>query len=132
MAGNEFWHLGGGDMLKRRALAGLLPAAAVFLCVQTAGAASLGQILGRTGMTQEDVNIMVRAGATLYASGTPAVGADTIWSNPQTGAYGMAEIVEAEGNCVKIAYRFRTMRQPAVRTVTTGRCLVDRAWKLSE
>jgi hypothetical protein len=95
-------------------------------------AQSVLRTLQRTGLVQEDVNIMVRAGSTLYASGNPRVGSDAIWSNPKTQAFGMAEILEVDLECVRIAYRFQTRRQPKTQTVNTRRCLVGDRWVLSD
>lgn len=95
-------------------------------------AQSLGRTLARTGLVQEDIDIMVRTGSTLYASGNARVGSDVIWSNPGTQAFGMIEIVEVAGDCVRIAYRFQTRRQPKTQNVTTRRCRVGDRWVLSD
>ena len=65
-------------------------------------------MLARTGLVQEDINIMVRTAAPMYASRNAEVGKDVIWSNPKTGAFGMAEILEVDGDCVRLVYRFQT------------------------
>lgn len=103
----------------------------VLLLPEGAQAQSFVRMLARTGLVQEDVNIMVRTASTLYAAGNPQVGRDVIWSNPKTGAFGMAEVLEVEGDCVRIAYRFQTRRRPATQTVTTRRCLADGRWILA-
>lgn len=94
-------------------------------------AQGLGRQLARSGLTQADVDIMVAEGATLYRNGNATVGADTIWQNPETNAYGMAEITTVDGDCVIIAYRFKTTRQSSLQTVDIRRCLVDGRWLLS-
>lgn len=87
--------------------------------------------LARTGLTQEDVNIMVAEGAQLYQSGGARVGDDTVWQNPDTGAHGLAEIVETDGDCVRTAYRFKTTRNRAMQTIEIRRCLQNGEWVLS-
>jgi hypothetical protein len=87
--------------------------------------------LQRSGLVQEDINIMAHAGSELYISGKAEVGADTIWSNPATGAYGMVEVLALDGQCVRLAYKFQTSRFKEIQTLTAGRCLVDGSWILS-
>lgn len=99
---------------------------------ESAQAQSFVKMLGRTGLVQEDVNIMVRTASTLYASGNARVGSDVIWSNPKTGAFGMAEVLDVTGDCVRLAYRFQTRRQSATQSVTIRRCLNDGRWMLAD
>lgn len=87
--------------------------------------------LARTGLTQEDVNIMVSEGAQLYQGGNATVGIDTVWNNPETGAHGLAEIVEVDGSCIRIAYRFKTERNRALQTFEIRRCVQNGEWVLS-
>ena len=111
----------------------LTTAAAMFAISATSiEAQGIWRTLARTGLVQEDIDIMVRTGATLYASGEAQVGSDVIWSNPQTQAFGMAEILEVDGDCIRIAYRYQTLRQPKTQSVTNRRCLVDNRWILSD
>lgn len=107
-------------------------AVAAVLCA-SAPANSQGFIrqLERTGLTQEDVNIMVDRGAALYRNGGAAPGDDTVWQNTDTGAHGLAEITGVEGNCVRIAYRFITTRRTTLQTIEVRRCLQDGEWLLS-
>ncbi|MEQ9258127.1 MAG: hypothetical protein RIG84_03420 [Roseovarius sp.] len=70
----------------------LLAAALLALAPQGAEASTLLRQLERSGMTQQDLNIMVQTGSTLYAGGGARAGADTIWSNPETGAFGAVEV----------------------------------------
>lgn len=110
----------------------LIALVTAFACAAAPLAAQgLGRQLSRAGLTQEDVDIMVAEGATLYRNGNAAVGADAIWQNPETDAYGMAEISEVEGDCIRIAYRFKTTRRDGLQTVEIRRCLVDGNWVLS-
>lgn len=87
--------------------------------------------LARTGLTQEDINIMVQTGGTLYANRRAAVGDDTIWSNPATGAHGMVEVTSVQGNCVGVDYRFRASDRKPLQTVASRRCLSDGRWVLT-
>ena len=87
--------------------------------------------LSRTGLTQEDVNIMVAEGSQLYRSGGARVGDDAVWQNPATGAHGLAEIVAVDGNCVGTAYRFKTTRNRSMQTIEIRRCLQNGEWVLS-
>ncbi len=97
-----------------------------------ASAQTIMQMLGRSGLTQEDLNIMSEAASELYASGNAVVGDDTIWANPKTDAYGMSEITEVTGNCVGIAQRFRVDPRSRTRTILVRRCLVEGKWVLSD
>jgi len=110
------------------------PIAALAVLISTAfplSAEPLGNLLASTGMTQEDVNIMVQTASELYVSGNATVGADTAWLNPETEAHGLAEILEVEANCVQIAYKFRTSKQPKLQVFKIRRCLTDGKWVLS-
>lgn len=103
-----------------------------FACLSAPlSAQGFSQKLARTGLTQADVDIMVAEGSALYRSGNATVGADTVWQNADTGAYGLAKITAVDGDCVTIAYRFRTSRQTTLQTVDIRRCLVDGRWLLS-
>jgi len=108
-----------------------LAAVALMACAATpVFAQGFVKQLDQTGLTQEDVNIMVAEGAKLYKNGSAAVGADTVWLNPETDAHGLAEITQVDGNCVNVAYRFITKRQKSKQTIEIRRCLSDGQWKL--
>jgi hypothetical protein len=109
----------------------IITVACLFLFPMGADAQTLGRMIQRTGLSQQDVNIMTSAGSALYASGNARVGDDAIWSNPNTGAFGMAEVLAIEENCVRMAYRFQTQRRPMTQTITIRRCLVGERWLLS-
>lgn len=110
----------------------VLAASLAMVCAATSATAQgfLRQ-LERTGLTQEDVNIMVDRGSTLYVGGGAQIGDDTVWQNADTGAHGLAEIMEVDGNCVRIAYRFITTRRQDIQTIQIRRCLQDGRWVLS-
>ncbi|MDD9727730.1 hypothetical protein PVV74_19985 [Roseovarius sp. SK2] len=103
----------------------------ILLAAHPASANSLLRQIDRTGLTQQDLNIMVRTGGELYVSRKALPGDDTIWSNPETGAYGSVEIASVSGNCVGLNYKFRTRRQARIQTVQTQRCLTDGRWILA-
>lgn len=110
--------------------------ATALFCIATTVASleaqSIAGALARTGLVQEDINIMTRAGSTLYATGNARVGSDAIWSNPNTRAFGMVEVIAVQGACVRLAYRFQTRRRPMTQEVITRRCRVEDRWVLSE
>lgn len=89
------------------------------------------QQLARTGLTQEDINVMVQAGSTLYVGRRASVGDDTIWSNPTTGAHGMIEVTSVQGACVGVDYRFRANDRKRLQTVASRRCLSEGRWVLT-
>ena len=104
----------------------------LLLFTGSVGAQSLAGIIARTGLTQDDLGIMSRTAASLYATGEARVGSDAIWSNPATRAFGMVEVVSVEGECVRLAYRFQTRRRPTTQEVVTRRCRVGDRWVLAE
>ena len=109
----------------------LCAAFAVVCAAAPAAAQGFLRQLERTGLTQEDVNVMVAAAAELYSNGGATVGDDTVWQNTETSAHGLAEITEVEGNCVSIAYRFITTRRSTMQTIEIRRCLEDGRWVLA-
>lgn len=115
----------------RHVLLPLALAAAAMLVPPAAEANTILRQLARTGLTQEDLTIMMRQGGTLYTDRRATPGSDTIWSNPATGAHGLVEVITVSGDCVTLAYKFRTTRRPAIQTVETRRCLTDSGWVLT-
>ena len=110
--------------------------AVALICATCAGAAhaqvnSVLRQLSRTGLVQEDINIMVRTGSDLYRSGNAVVGTDTIWSNPATGAHGLVEVSSVEGDCVGLVYKFRARGRPAIQAVSSRRCLRNDRWVMA-
>lgn len=103
----------------------------VLLVAYPVSANSLLRQIDRTGLTQQDLNLMVRTGGELYANRSAQPGDDTIWSNPETGAYGSVELTSVSGNCVGLNYKFRTRRQSQVQIVQTQRCLTNGRWILA-
>lgn len=102
--------------------------------VVSAGSASANAILrelDRSGMVQEDVNIMMRSAATLYSGGRAKVGDEVRWNNPASRADGIVKVGAVDGACVTLAHGFRPKGVGPVRALTTKRCLVDGIWVLS-
>jgi hypothetical protein len=87
--------------------------------------------LSKSGLVQEDINIMARAARQLYVAGNATVGDDTIWMNPATDAHGMAEVIEVRDGCVRIAHKFHARGKRGVQVVTIRRCPVEGRWRLS-
>lgn len=87
--------------------------------------------ISRTGMTQEDINIMTQEASKLYVGGGAVAGSETAWSNPATEAYGTAKIAGVDANCVNIGYIFHTKSRPAPRPMNVRRCKQDGKWILS-
>ncbi|NNU82226.1 hypothetical protein HMH01_17455 [Halovulum dunhuangense] len=109
--------------------AGLLFAAGA---AQPAFANPLLTGLARTGLSQADVDIMVREGAALYTRGDVQVGDDTVWSNPQTRAHGLVEVTAVAGDCVTLGYKFRTASRAGVQQYVSRRCrMADGRWQLT-
>lgn len=115
----------------RHTISRLAMAGFIVLLSYPASANSLLRQIDRTGLTQQDLNAMVRAGGTLYADSNARPGDDTIWSNPETGAHGSVEISTVSDDCVGLIYKFSTRRQPRIHTVQTRRCLEDGKWRLA-
>lgn len=114
-----------------RHITALLTAALLALAPLGAEAKTLLRQIERSGMTQQDLNIMVQTGSTLYADGRARPGDETIWSNAETGAFGSIEVTSVSGNCVRLAYKFKTRRHDRVQAVTTRRCLQEGRWILA-
>lgn len=115
---------------KRHAIAMAL----VFSIVAASAHAQANSVLrqlSRTGLVQEDINIMVQTGGDLYRSGNAVVGSDTVWLNPATGAHGLVEITSVDGNCVGMVYKFRARNKAAIQAVNSRRCLRDNQWVLT-
>lgn len=94
-------------------------------------ARSIVDMMRRSGLTQEDVNIMTRSGATLYSGRSAVVGNDAIWSNPATRSHGMVEVTGVDGQCVTLRHSFRARGQQRTQELATRRCLTNGTWQLS-
>lgn len=115
----------------RHTISRLAMAGFIVLLSYPASANSLLRQIDRTGLTQQDLNAMVRAGGMLYADSNARPGDDTIWSNPETGAHGSVEVSTVSGNCVGLSYKFMTRRKPQIQTIQTRRCLDNGQWRLA-
>ncbi|MBB97860.1 MAG: hypothetical protein CML68_25080 [Rhodobacteraceae bacterium] len=95
-------------------------------------AQSMPEILRRTGLSQQDINIMSQAAAPLYRSGTPKVGSSADWSNPDTGASGTATLTAFANRCADIRHVVITTRRPEPQPFVMRNCQnADGAWTLS-
>lgn len=84
--------------------------------------------ISRTGMTQDDINIMTQTASEMYVGRSAIAGSETAWSNPATEAYGTAKITGVEANCVNIGYVFHTKSRPEARPMNVRRCKQDGKW----
>lgn len=75
-------------------------------------ARSLADTLRRTGMTQQDIDVMSESAGSLYREGTPKVGQSVDWSNPDTGATGTSTLQSYQGNCATLKHVVVTPRRP--------------------
>lgn len=74
---------------------------------------------------------MQGAAAELYTAEDPQVGSETIWQNPDSGAYGTVELTAFDGRCAELRHLFAARgRTPSV--FVSRRCKNDQGeWKLS-
>lgn len=101
------------------------------LAAGTASANSIIRDLDRSGLTQDDLNMMMRGASDLYSAGQARVGASTTWSNPATRSQGEVEVTGVAGNCVTLVHRFRPRGAARAQDMRTRRCLTDGVWLLS-
>lgn len=85
-------------------------------------AASMADTLRRTGLTQQDINLLSQTGASLYRDGTPKLGTEKDWSNPDTGNSGKAMLVGLDGNCADVRHVVITQRRPQPQEFTFRNC----------
>ncbi len=114
----------------RRSLAAL---ALLGVAATATGANAQGflTIVKGLGLTNDDYRIATDEAATLYQSGDIEVGADSIWQNPESGAYGKVEIVAYDGRCVTIEHVFRSGINKQIRKVDGKRCRgEDGVWRI--
>jgi len=91
--------------------------ACVAVCLAVAGvggaeARSLADTLRRTGMSQEDINVMSEAAGVLYRQGTPKVGQSVEWTNPDSGTSGTSTLQSFENKCATLRHVVVTTRRP--------------------
>ncbi|MAY48140.1 MAG: hypothetical protein CML65_23215 [Rhodobacteraceae bacterium] len=92
-------------------------------------ARSMADTLRRTGLTQQDINILSQTAATLYREGTPKVGAEKDWSNPDTGNSGKAMLGGFDGKCADVRHVVITQRRPEPQDFTFRNCkTADGSW----
>lgn len=84
------------------------------------------------GLTNDDYRAATAEAAKLYEADPIEVGADSIWQNPETGAYGKVEILAYDGRCVTIEHVFRSGRTTQAHRVTGRRCRgEDGVWRIA-
>ncbi|WP_428928118.1 hypothetical protein [Marinibacterium sp. SX1] len=97
-----------------------------------AEARSMADTLRRTGLTQQDISIMTAAAAPLYREGTPKVGAESEWSNPDSGASGKSLLVSFADGCADIRHVVITQRRPEPQDFVFRNCkTADGSWVLT-
>ncbi|MEM8730458.1 MAG: hypothetical protein AAGF79_11120 [Pseudomonadota bacterium] len=95
-------------------------------------AANVADTIKRTGLTQDDINVMSSTAAELYQTGTPQVGRTSAWSNPDTGARGEATLTGFASNCADIRHVVFTQRRPEAQQFVFRNCkTADGNWVLS-
>ena len=103
------------------ALTAMLFALALLLAVAGPAAAQITKILRESGLNQADINIATETSEALYQKPGVRVGQKSEWSNPDTGASGVVEILEVQGACVTfVHYTQAPNRQP--RRLPSKRC----------
>ena len=95
-------------------------------------ARTMADTLRRTGLSQADINMLSQAGGGLYRSGTPKVGAEAEWSNPDTGASGTATLLRFADNCADVRHVVITTRRPEPQEFNLRNCkTADGSWILT-
>ncbi|MEM1275286.1 MAG: hypothetical protein AAGH74_02070 [Pseudomonadota bacterium] len=77
------------------------------------------------GITNDDYKLMTDASASLYEADTVVVGAETLWSNTETGAFGTVEIAEFDGTCVTMTHLVQVKKTGKNSQLNTRRCKAD-------
>jgi hypothetical protein len=94
--------------------------------------ASFLNTVNQLGLTNDDVRIAGDEAAKLYEAGTIEVGADSIWQNLDSGAYGKVEILAFDGRCVTIEHVFRSGKTKQAHRVNARRCKgEDGVWRIA-
>jgi len=74
------------------------------------------------GLTNEDYAIIRSEAATLYNADPPTVGAETVWSNPETQSHGVIELTDFDGRCAAFKHLFRVGKTKKVYKFVSRRC----------
>lgn len=97
-----------------------------------AQANSLARMLGDSGLTQEDIDIMTAEAASLYSPLSRKVGNMAEWENATSGTTGSVEIIAIEGKCVTLGHIFKTKKKRAAQSIKMRRCQADDgSWPLN-
>jgi surface antigen len=116
----------------RRSLAALMFLGAVAAASPGFGIGLLNTVQG-LGLTNDDFRIASAEAAKLYEAEPVEVGADSIWQNPETGAYGKVEVLAYDGRCVTIEHVFRSGQTKQAHRVEGRRCKgADGVWRIAE
>ena len=110
-------------------MARLLPKLALGALIATlalpAKAESIAIALRNAGITNDDYKLMTDAAASLYEAEAVTAGAETLWSNPETGAFGTVEIADFDGTCVTMVHLVRIAKTDTNSQLNTRRCKAD-------
>lgn len=90
--------------------------------IGTAQAKPLSRIIAEMGLSPADFQVLDAASKTLLSGGTPAVGAQQSWDNPETGSKGTVRVQEVRGNCVQLQHSVQPGGADAPRQIRTRRC----------
>lgn len=94
--------------------------------------AGLSDTLFRTGLSQDDIDLMAQTADSLYRNGAPRVGRTQSWSNAETGAKGSVKLVAFRGNCAYLQHFILTTRRPKPQEFRFKTCkTADGNWVLS-
>ncbi|MEM9043277.1 MAG: hypothetical protein AAGC81_01175 [Pseudomonadota bacterium] len=81
--------------------------------------------LRKAGITNDDYKLMTDAAASLYEAETVEAGAETLWSNPESGAFGTVEIAAFDGTCVVMTHLVRVKKTDKNSRINSRRCKAD-------
>ena len=85
-------------------------------------ARTMVETLRRTGLSQQDIDVMSKTAAGLYQTGTPRVGRTESWSNAETGAKGSVKLVAFRNNCAYLQHFIITTRRPTAQEFRFTQC----------
>lgn len=87
--------------------------------------------LADSGLSPEDVEIMMDRALSLYGAGTARVGDRSDWRNDRSGTAGSVEVLAVEGNCVILGHLFTTAKTREAQGLRVRRCkAADGSWQL--
>jgi surface antigen len=96
---------------------------------QHSTAQTLSRILAKSGLTQEDFNLMSTAAGSLYETVTPKVGQSADWKNKETGSFGTVKLTTYKDNCVYLLHKTNPKGQDKVTEIRNRFCKsADGTW----